>query len=669
MELLQWLTQLHQVITKVYIANMKERGNLVVNNIQQQSTYLNDTGVADVYVVAFAEPIIGYTSGLQVTFKAVNANTGASTLDVDGFGPKSIKKNSITALTSGDILAGQIITVVYDGTNFQMISGSPGASGLSGYSGSLPGDSGYSGYSGSGFSGYSGSGVSGYSAYSGQSGFSGYSAISGYSGYTADPSLYWSKLGDILTTPGTNFVGTTDNVGLMFKCNNVQAGYINIIRNNTSFGYQSLLNNTTGISNVAMGYQALMGNINGSQNVAVGYQALLANLTTGITGVGYQALLANTSGSFNTAIGYQALKSITTANSCTAVGYATLFNNTGNYNTAVGENAMFSNTSGIRNTAVGRRALYNITTGSNNVSIGCYDVSGDQQLSTGGRNVNVGYNSLKYVNGDYNTAIGFGTMGAAGGFTVKVCSGNTSVGYESFFSLQTGANNNTSLGYWSGYDLTTGTNNIFIGYYAGKYITTDSNRVFINSIDRTTYAKDKTDSPIYIEQDATPANQNIYINGETYLPYLTNLSTQDRLVGVLNSSGRLGNITLGSGLSLSGGVIDINTPGLQDVIDVNSNLTHANVIEMDSNDITWNACTGFYINNGPLTVGGVAGSSSSSATLEIKSGTVLLSRLTKAVRDALPSLLEGMVIYQTDNTPGLRVYNGTNWMRFTETAD
>lgn len=30
---------------------------------------------------------------------------------------------------------------------------------------------------------------------------------------------------------------------------------------------------------------------------------------------------------------------------------------------------------------------------------------------------------------------------------------------------------------------------------------------------------------------------------------------------------------------------------------------------------------------------------------------------------------KGMAIYQTDNTPGLRVWNGTNWMRFTETAD
>lgn len=39
------------------------------------------------------------------------------------------------------------------------------------------------------------------------------------------------------------------------------------------------------------------------------------------------------------------------------------------------------------------------------------------------------------------------------------------------------------------------------------------------------------------------------------LPNITNLTTQDRLLGVLNSSGAVGNITLGSGLSLATGVL------------------------------------------------------------------------------------------------------------------
>jgi hypothetical protein len=60
-----------------------------------------------------------------------------------------------------------------------------------------------------------------------------------------------------------------------------------------------------------------------------------------------------------------------------------------------------------------------------------------------------------------------------------------------------------------------------------------------------------------------------------------------------------------------------------------------------------------------------------SSLLELSSNTkgVVLPRMTKTQRNAIASPVAGMVIYQTDNTPGLRVYDGTNWMRYTETAD
>jgi len=60
-----------------------------------------------------------------------------------------------------------------------------------------------------------------------------------------------------------------------------------------------------------------------------------------------------------------------------------------------------------------------------------------------------------------------------------------------------------------------------------------------------------------------------------------------------------------------------------------------------------------------------------SAALQVTSTTqgFLLSRMTKAQRDLIASPVAGLAIYQTDNTPGIRVYNGTNWMRFTETTD
>ena len=48
---------------------------------------------------------------------------------------------------------------------------------------------------------------------------------------------------------------------------------------------------------------------------------------------------------------------------------------------------------------------------------------------------------------------------------------------------------------------------------------------------------------------------------------------------------------------------------------------------------------------------------------------VVIPRMTKAQRDAISAPVAGTMVYQTDNTPGLRMYDGANWMRFTETAD
>lgn len=65
------------------------------------------------------------------------------------------------------------------------------------------------------------------------------------------------------------------------------------------------------------------------------------------------------------------------------------------------------------------------------------------------------------------------------------------------------------------------------------------------------------------------------------------------------------------------------------------------------------------------------GSLEASSALGINSTTkgFLLPRMTKTQRDAISSPATGLAVYQTDNTPGLRVWNGSNWMRFTETAD
>jgi hypothetical protein len=89
----------------------------------------NFYGVAsgvNTYAVTIS-PTTGYTPGLGVTsslvifVKFTNGCTGAATLNVNTAGAIPIKKNGGDALVTGDIAAGQIYCLAFDGTNFQIL--------------------------------------------------------------------------------------------------------------------------------------------------------------------------------------------------------------------------------------------------------------------------------------------------------------------------------------------------------------------------------------------------------------------------------------------------------------------------------------------------------------------------------------------------------------------
>jgi len=81
---------------------------------------IDDTGLANAYAITLNPVPISYAEYQTFKFKAKFANTGASTLNVNVLGAKSLVKDVNIPLIAGDILAGQIITAVYDGTNFQI---------------------------------------------------------------------------------------------------------------------------------------------------------------------------------------------------------------------------------------------------------------------------------------------------------------------------------------------------------------------------------------------------------------------------------------------------------------------------------------------------------------------------------------------------------------------
>ena len=69
-------------------------------------------------LVSTISDITSLVAGLSVRFKNTTANTGAVTLNLNGLGAKPVVKSAGTALSSGNLKAGGLYTVVYDGTSF-----------------------------------------------------------------------------------------------------------------------------------------------------------------------------------------------------------------------------------------------------------------------------------------------------------------------------------------------------------------------------------------------------------------------------------------------------------------------------------------------------------------------------------------------------------------------
>jgi len=81
-----------------------------------------DTGSANAYVIAPAEPALSYSTGDTYSFVPANSNSGTSTINVSSLGTQSITKCGANVLASGDIVAGIAAIINYDGTEFQLLN-------------------------------------------------------------------------------------------------------------------------------------------------------------------------------------------------------------------------------------------------------------------------------------------------------------------------------------------------------------------------------------------------------------------------------------------------------------------------------------------------------------------------------------------------------------------
>lgn len=101
---------------------------LLVFNIAFAQVELNSTGAAGAYAVTFPANFT-LTNGLEITFKANHTTPGSATLNVNGTGALPITKQGTISLASGDIVSGQVVKVVYDGSRYQVISDMPSSGG------------------------------------------------------------------------------------------------------------------------------------------------------------------------------------------------------------------------------------------------------------------------------------------------------------------------------------------------------------------------------------------------------------------------------------------------------------------------------------------------------------------------------------------------------------
>ena len=161
----------------------------------------------------------------------------------------------------------------------------------------------------------------------------------------------WGLTGNAGTTAGTNFLGTTDNVDVVFKSNNTErmritgssgniiglGSYAPVGTNSLSIG-NGAGNNMTGSSNTALGGGAAGNYMQGTQNTAIGGNTVGNNMR----------------GTYNTALG-----------GGTAGNYMY-----GSLNTAIGGNMAGDNMTGSSNTAIGGGAAGNYMQGTQNTAIG-----------------------------------------------------------------------------------------------------------------------------------------------------------------------------------------------------------------------------------------------------------------------------------------------------------
>lgn len=302
--------------------------------------------------------------------------------------------------------------------------------------------------------------------------------------------LNWKTLGNTNTVDGTHFIGTTDNVPLNLRINNLRAGRIDQLSHSVSYGYMagvlgnhqvaigdSALRFGGGSYNTAIGSRA-MAFAGSSQNTSIGYMAGYSVSWPNNVFIGYQSGIATGNAQGNVFVGaFSGITNATGSDNVYIGGSAGRFNITGQRNTLVGTGAGTDNLAS-QNTLVGYMSGTNITTGSSNVGLGnhtlYYNTTRGYLVAIGDSALfNNGIGAAGSLEANWNTAVGSKAL-----YINTTGYSNTATGHNALLQNTTGFNN-TTMGAFSNYFNTTGSANTAMGQSAMYLNTTGANNTAV----------------------------------------------------------------------------------------------------------------------------------------------------------------------------------------------
>ncbi|MBU8891574.1 MAG: tail fiber domain-containing protein [Bacteroidales bacterium] len=215
---------------------------------------------------------------------------------------------------------------------------------------------------------------------------------------------------------------------------------------NVFLGFQTGMENLTGLKNVFIGYKTAQANTHGMTNVYIGAESGFNN-TLGYDNVfiGSSSGYTNTEGLNNVFLGSMS-------------GYSNI---DGDDNVFVGFESGYSNTTGIRNTFIGNKVGRANTIGSDNIFIG--ELSGFSNID-GSENIFIGKRTGQFVESALDNTL----IGSYSGQQLTIGTENTFLGNRTGLG-NTAGSQNTYIGGLASNRNDTGSENVSLGFNAGGW--------------------------------------------------------------------------------------------------------------------------------------------------------------------------------------------------------